>query len=319
MLLTVSIPTFNRAIELERCLHLIVKEIKKFKLQDKVAIYVADNFSNDHTITVLKKAKEKASNAGISFEFMIQSENFGPDINTIDVYNYPKSKYIWWFSDDDLIEDGQLIQLIEDLEIYQPTICISNFRQPPFNESNPGFLASEVGFYGLSDNAIKLLVKRAKLTSYVVKKGFYSHEIKLDGTFWGFLGLSLSRYLEEPSLLIRSQFIARCDSNYLNIRYHPNVNFLCYKLIQTTFNHYEMSEKIKLINEPDPFFQTLNFLELHYRGLAILEKDILVEIKKDIKEAYSLINKFKYYRFLYFKKIVRILIARMAFLFNIKY
>ena len=315
--LTIAIPTFNRQEELQRCISLIFDEIKGAELEGLVGLYVADNCSPDDTAKVLEELQKVANARGIVFEYIVQESNFGPDKNTIDVYLNAESEYVWWFSDDDLIEKGALQKLVEDLQRNQPTVCISCFRQPPFNEAHLPFERKEYGSHAHSDLGIQVLLKRAKITSYVVKKGTYNRMVPLNDTFWGFLGLSLMRYLEEPSLLVRESFIARCDENYLNIRFNPNVNVKMYYMVLRILNEYGCGEKINLINKPDPVAQSIHFMELYYRRRAKLDSNVVQSIKNEIYSGIIMDGGWKKIR--YQKQLARALLARIMYQFKIKY
>lgn len=316
-LLTIAIPTFNRNQELDRCLKLVFGEITGDSLEADVGVCVYDNCSQDETIGVLTKYCTIAESKGLQFKYKVQEKNFGPDKNTIDVYDVADSKYVWWFSDDDMIKSGELGMLINDLKKYKPTVAVSGFLQPPFSPSNLPFEDSEYGLHGVSDEALKALVKRAKITSYVVKKGWYDKSLSLDGSYWGFLGVAMSLFFEQPSLLIRKNFVASCDDNYLNIRYHPNVSLKQYNLISEVFLCYGVSHKINLIPKPDILIQTSQFLESHYRRRATLSDDLIIDIKHDVVK--GMLENWNWLRGAYFKQLARLVLAGACYHLHIRY
>ena len=54
ILLSISIPTYNRSVYLEECLNSIVQQID-INEKAKIEIYISDNGSTDDTYEVVKK------------------------------------------------------------------------------------------------------------------------------------------------------------------------------------------------------------------------------------------------------------------------
>lgn len=48
-MIDILIPTFNRAKDLEKNLDLLVKQINKYNLNEKIAISISDNTSDNET------------------------------------------------------------------------------------------------------------------------------------------------------------------------------------------------------------------------------------------------------------------------------
>ena len=98
-LLSICIPTRNRAKMLRGCLDVLVPQAAR----KRVPIYVSDEASTDETQYVLDQYRQ------IYDLFFVQThkQSLGiDDGNWITSVRMAKSKFVWSFSDDDLIEEG---------------------------------------------------------------------------------------------------------------------------------------------------------------------------------------------------------------------
>jgi abequosyltransferase len=123
-LLTVSIPTFNRSLLLDKQLAWLYKAIQGF--ESECEIFISDNCSIDNTQEVIRKWQEK-----FTFIKVINnqnSENIGVIRNVINCYNSAQTKYVWTIGDDDPIEEGAISYVISKLrEIPDLSYMILNF------------------------------------------------------------------------------------------------------------------------------------------------------------------------------------------------
>lgn len=109
-LLTIAIPTYNRANDLKLCLSQIVKNLKR--MEQFVEIIVSDNHSTDNTYNIVNEYISK----GINIKYVKNTENIGPDRNFIQCFNMATGNYVWAMGDDDVILDGYLSKIIELLK-----------------------------------------------------------------------------------------------------------------------------------------------------------------------------------------------------------
>jgi glycosyltransferase involved in cell wall biosynthesis len=112
-ILSICIPTFNRAQLLDACLNSIIEEAKG---NEKLEICVSDNASRDNTVHVLEKYKHIENFSHFSNEF-----NIGIPRNFMNVVSMAKGKFIWLVGDDDIVIPGALNQILECIETN--TIC----------------------------------------------------------------------------------------------------------------------------------------------------------------------------------------------------
>jgi len=103
-ILTISIPTYNRAIFLERSLHSICKQLNS---EIPIIIKVFDNNSTDNTHEIVKSFMDKYP----QISYTKNERNIGPDLNIGQCYYLSKTKYTWVFGDDDILLDGALLYL----------------------------------------------------------------------------------------------------------------------------------------------------------------------------------------------------------------
>jgi abequosyltransferase len=113
-LLTIAIPTFNRARYLDLCLKRIGEEIAGLSedRRCKVKIYVSDNASPDDTPEVVARYKAKHPGA---FEAVRNDTNSGPDTNIAQCYDSATTPYVWIIGDDDVLLHGGLGRVLDVL------------------------------------------------------------------------------------------------------------------------------------------------------------------------------------------------------------
>lgn len=110
MLLTISIPTYNRANYLDKCLKSIFDQIES--KTNLVEILVSDNCSTDETNIVIKKYIDY----GCKIEYYRNDKNLGFDRNFASCFSKAKGKYVWVLGDDDIILFGHLNLILDLLE-----------------------------------------------------------------------------------------------------------------------------------------------------------------------------------------------------------
>lgn len=114
LLLTIAIPTYNRASYLDLCLARISEELDNLSedLHRLVKVYVSNNASTDHTDKVI--SKYQLMKAG-EFECVHNQENIGADCNIVQCYTSAKTPYVWVLGDDDVILSGGLALVLDVL------------------------------------------------------------------------------------------------------------------------------------------------------------------------------------------------------------
>lgn len=102
-ILTIAIPTYNRAALLDRALNSIFSQY-----DERIDVVVSDNASTDETSEVVKKYN--------NLRFFSNKENLGYDKNFIKCYEYANGKYVLLLGSDDVVLDGAISHILYFLE-----------------------------------------------------------------------------------------------------------------------------------------------------------------------------------------------------------
>lgn len=113
-LLTIAIPTYNRAKLLDTQLTWLAQAVKGF--EDEIEIFVSDNGSTDNTQDIIKKWKANLSD--ITFNSWRNAENMGVMKNIMNCLNSARTKYVWTIGDDDPIQDRAISYAINKFKQY---------------------------------------------------------------------------------------------------------------------------------------------------------------------------------------------------------
>lgn len=108
-LLSICIPTYNRAAYLKECLDSIVCQFNDLEIYNQVEIIISDNASEDDTAGVIAEYQKKY----VNIYYYRNEENIGAVKNFIAASGLSKGEYLWIFSDDDLQTDDSLKIIID--------------------------------------------------------------------------------------------------------------------------------------------------------------------------------------------------------------
>ncbi|MDZ8185441.1 MAG: glycosyltransferase family 2 protein [Nostoc sp. ChiSLP02] len=114
-LLTIAIPTYNRAQLLDKQLTWLAQAIKGF--EDECEILVSDNCSTDNTQEVVQKWQKILSI--LTFKSNKNSKNLGVVKNIMYCLNSTTTKYVWTIGDDDPIQDRAVAYVINKLRQHE--------------------------------------------------------------------------------------------------------------------------------------------------------------------------------------------------------
>lgn len=135
IILSICIPTYDRAEYLRQCVESIVKQFDNLDVKNAVEIVISDNNSTDHTASVVREFAEKFDN----IRYFRNEINIGFDLNVVNVVKQSTTKYCWYLGDDDVIVSGAILFILSKLNscnydvitVEGETIIDSN------NDSNP--------------------------------------------------------------------------------------------------------------------------------------------------------------------------------------
>src|SRR5579863_1226934 len=108
-LLTIAIPTYNRASFLRELLAVLATELKD---EPRVELIVSDNASPDETPSVVQDFIAR----GLRVGYIRNVQNIGADANFLQCFERARGKYVWIFSDDDLILSGGVAKILSYCE-----------------------------------------------------------------------------------------------------------------------------------------------------------------------------------------------------------
>lgn len=123
-LLTIAIPTFNRANLLDKQLAWLSRGAKGF--ENEIEIFVSDNCSTDNTQDVIQKWKKQLSH--LTFNSTTNTENVGVMMNIMQCLTTATTKYVWAIGDDDPIQDRAIAYVINKFRQYEDvSLLLLNF------------------------------------------------------------------------------------------------------------------------------------------------------------------------------------------------
>lgn len=105
-LLTVAIPTYNRAKYLKRTLESVVSQY-----EERVEIIVSDNASEDNTRQVVEELSASAP-----IRYIRNEKNMGAEANFLQCYRVATGDFILLLGDDDLIVENRLATMLDYIE-----------------------------------------------------------------------------------------------------------------------------------------------------------------------------------------------------------
>lgn len=110
-LLNIVIPTFNRYAELEETLTCLINQVKLYGLYKTVSFIIADNASDSNLPESLNEII--FSN---NIQYFKNNTNIGITKNILKAFGLVNSKYVWFFGDDDFIDNSLLPKLSDYLK-----------------------------------------------------------------------------------------------------------------------------------------------------------------------------------------------------------
>jgi len=172
LLLTIAIPTFNRALYLEQTLHQLQKEISENSIKN-VEIMVSDNASPDDT----EKVVNHAISSGLVIRYIKNSQNIGSDANIAQCFNQAAGKYVLILGDDDLFVDGGLHDLLENLSLEQyGVVCLKSYGfDADFRAENPGKFGRNKAYKDAGSFLASIGPLMTLISGCVVNKSLLSH------------------------------------------------------------------------------------------------------------------------------------------------
>lgn len=121
MLLSILIPTYNRANSIDFNISLLETYIHKNHLREMVNVIVSNNCSSDNTRDIIQKHKNQNVIEILYFE---QKTNVGLEKNALFVLDVATTKYVMYLGDDDYLQEEYLLEVLNSLKKYPNIGCI---------------------------------------------------------------------------------------------------------------------------------------------------------------------------------------------------
>lgn len=121
MLLTILIPTYNRASDLDYNLNLLEQFIVNESLANHVCVLISNNCSSDDTKNVVSN---HVSNNKIHINYYEQITNIGLEQNALFVLKKAETEYVMFLGDDDYVQEGYLSRVVLELKQHPALGCI---------------------------------------------------------------------------------------------------------------------------------------------------------------------------------------------------
>ncbi len=111
-LLSLCVPTYNRAPFLDECLSRIREQFFSLSEPKRLELIVSDNCSTDATEEVVKRHVD----SGLPIKYVKNAENLGMDGNFVQCFRMARGKYVWLLGDDDYLIEGRLNDILRCIE-----------------------------------------------------------------------------------------------------------------------------------------------------------------------------------------------------------
>lgn len=220
-ILTIAIPTFNRYKILKENLELIFKD-----LNDDIQVIVSDNHSTDYTEIVCQEFKKHKN-----FQYFRNEKNIGYDANVLNAFNKSNSKYVWFLSDDDFVDNNIIEYIYNYLQINNPDALLINATVKSKNTDQVlieslGLTDEDKVEYCDSSCFIKYIQWSTLISSIIVKKENVSENkaISYIGSCFIQLPIFWNSCFNKNIHILGSQKITKFDSE------KPNFNLSNYEI-----------------------------------------------------------------------------------------
>jgi len=176
-LLTIAIPTYNRAALLDKQLAWLATAIKGF--ESECEIIISDNCSTDNTPEIVKKWQSTFSNT--LFIANRNRENIGLMPNLAFCIQAAGSKYVWTVGDNDPIQEKTLAYIVNKIK------------------KNPSLNLMFLNCCGRDKNTNKILVKQwfSSASDEIIADGKSAFQRYLQDSFGGVLFMTATIYKTE--------------------------------------------------------------------------------------------------------------------------
>lgn len=181
IIISICIPTYNRAHTLINLLSSIVKESKCGSLANSIEVVVSDNASTDNTEELINFFSNKIKN----LKYVRLDENKGFGVNLTNAIHHSSGRYCWLMGSDEKLCEGALfnvINLICNIE-QTPDVILGNAitngveRHFYFNSEDVEPTSSKENFSDFINNCTEFSSCLAFMSTIILKKRIFESDI----------------------------------------------------------------------------------------------------------------------------------------------
>lgn len=167
VILSIAIPTYNRALWLQLCLTQLLPQLAAAGNDVEVSIY--DNASPDQTPEVVQSFVAQ----GFRLSYFRSPENIGSDRNIAQCFNLAKGRYVLILGDDDVLLEGSLQKMVTMLKSgdYGAVFVNAYGYDSDFIREKPvQFFAGRKEFFDANAFINKCFVRATFISSLLINK-----------------------------------------------------------------------------------------------------------------------------------------------------
>ncbi|MFH1387608.1 MAG: glycosyltransferase family 2 protein [bacterium] len=111
-LLSICIPTYNRAQLLKQAVESVLRQIDE-SIIDEIEVIISDNASTDETYSIVQQIKDQSK---AIIKYYLNKKNVGAESNFLLAVERASGQYACLLGSDDLLADGVLLRLVREIK-----------------------------------------------------------------------------------------------------------------------------------------------------------------------------------------------------------
>lgn len=181
MLLTIAIPTYNRAQNVYSTINSFAIQIEQHSLRE-VEVVISDNCSTDNTRDICANLATIYPN--IQIKYFRNNLNIGFDGNVNALFHHASGKYVWTFSDDDQLTPDALLHVVSLLKQRDVRFAFVNYKVNIENQILPSRFGSSQDCW----LEAKQLLKYIKFSNSLISSCIFLNDAWLSSNPEKFIG-----------------------------------------------------------------------------------------------------------------------------------
>lgn len=176
-LLSIAIPTFNRASKLEAQLTSLHQLLLKSQFQENIELLVSDNCSTDSTQSIIKHFSSLERK--YIFSSYRNEINLGSDRNGGQVILRAKGRFAWYLADDDIVHEDAIDHIFQSLSENQEIgLCFVNYYLEPLSKIPAVNIGNghDVLVKNINEFVSKTITAESMVSSLIFRKSLLSRD-----------------------------------------------------------------------------------------------------------------------------------------------